>query len=273
MDVGSRVANRQSDLQILQGVQRNIHAADEMMNKTLEQVDQQGEQIRGIDRDVDGVSSTMDQAGVVINGMNNPLSLLWQEGGYAGPAEAKWMWRDTYVPSPVFELSKRNPIRWNKYQSLADTIKHIGSKKEDRRILCKIRLPGRKKQEIEFNNPADAVEQLQGILMLQQQQVAPAVGPRSRMSSSSSSEAAPYMPPHASPRAAPRSAATRQPSPEEAVLHDICAALDSMHEKTQQMNWELDRHNQMLPAISKKMEREEQRVGGEVGRLRKMQGR
>lgn len=273
---GARAVNGSSNVRILQGIQRDVHAADEVTNKAAEQLDHQTEQIRSIDKDVDSISSTMDHAAEIIKGMN-PLGMLQQAiSGYTGSsdrAECKWMWKDTKVPSLFGDLSKRDPLRWSQYQGLEDTIRDIDGYKEDRRILCKVRLPGRDKDEIQFDNPIDAVEKLRGILVLQQQAALAGVG-----SSSSSAAAAPGAAavPYAPPRAAPGPSAARRLLPgqeEEALLADIGATLDGMHEKTQQMNRTLDVQNQMLPAVAEKMERERGRAEEQTKKLQKMQGR
>lgn len=276
---GARVSDPRTNEEILQDLRRDVVAADEVATRALVQLDQQTEQIRRINDDVDHVSASMDQASKIIKGMS-PVGMVRQAlsgrkgQAQAGRSECKWMWRDLKVPSPFgSKSSTHNKLRWSHWQGFEDTIRDIDGHKEHRRILCKIALPGREEDEVEFENPRDAVDKIRDLLVLQQQAALAAIGGTGPGSLGSSSGMAPQAPPSAVPRVSAAAARHLPGQQEEAVLADVEGLLDGMTEKTRQMNRTLDVQNQMLPAVTEKMERERHRAEDHTKKLQKMQGR
>jgi len=182
------------------------------------------------------------------------------------------MWIDTKVPAPSKRLSKMNRFRWSPPQSLEDTIKDIRRRQEDRRILCRVRLPTGHVDEIECSHPKDAVVKLQGQFDLLQQSARTA----QRLVASTGS----HLSSAVAPDTLPRQAVSCPPAPRrnlpgqevEDGLEDIENTLDGMLEKSERTNRTLDVQNRMISAVADKMERVSQQTDSQSRTLRTMRG-
>ena len=150
------------------------------------------------------------------------------------------MWIDTVVLAPSQWLAQKNPVRWSRYKDLQDTINDLEQRHEDKRILCKVRLPNGHTDEFECSNPKDAVEKLQGSLTILQQ----------------------------ASRSAQRVAARRQ-HPTHGIIRQRHSP-DGIGDKSKQMNRELD--VQQLKALAGDMGGASQQRYREARHFRTMRG-